>query len=159
MIYILPTLSRGLLNYNTSIHLWKSLNIFIHQASFGQLPCGHLHNYFNLHVCPSLRRRPVRPSVRPTFEFPIPAGVWQSVTNKSWLVCVKSEKYTFLVTTRPLGSKDKEKARYIHFDIRREEAKLRILKLASVFHQLPSFGPKQLCALAHLGYTCKLGTF
>ena len=37
---------------------------------------SHLHNYFNLHVCPSLRRPvPSRPSVRPTFEFPIPAGV------------------------------------------------------------------------------------
>ena len=33
----------------------------------------NLHNYFNLHVCPSLRRR--RRPVRPTFEFPIPAGV------------------------------------------------------------------------------------
>ena len=62
----------------------------------------HLHNYFNLHVCLSLRRRR-RPS-RPTFEFPIPSVVWQSVTNKSWLVCVKSEKCTFLVTIRPLGS-------------------------------------------------------
>ena len=26
-----------------------------------------------------------------------------------------------------------------------------MLKLASVFHHLPSVGPKQLCALAHLG--------
>ena len=60
------------------------------------------------------------------------------------MVCVKSEKYTFLVTTRPLGSKDKEKARYVHFDIRREEAKLRILKLASVFHHLTSDGPEYL---------------
>ena len=48
----------------------------------------------------------------------------------------------------PLGPRDKEKARYVHFDIRREEAKLRILKLASVFHHLPSVGPKQLCAVS-----------
>ena len=33
----------------------------------------------------------------------------------------------------------------------RGKAELRILKLASVFHHLPSVGPKQLCALAHLG--------
>ena len=59
----------------------------------------------------------------------------------------------------PLGPRDKEKARYVHFDIRREEAKLLILKLASVFHHLPSFGPKQLCALAHLGCTREVGTF
>ena len=57
----------------------------------------------------------------------------------------------------PLGPRDNEKARYVHFDIRREEAKLRILKLTSVFHHLPSFGPKQLCALAHLGCTRKAG--
>ena len=58
----------------------------------------------------------------------------------------------------PLGPRDNEKARYAHFDIRREEAKLRILKLASVFHHLPSFGPKQLGALAHLGCTREAGT-
>ena len=39
-----------------------------------------------------------------TFEFPIPEVVAQNVTNKICLVCVKSEKYAFLVTTRPLGS-------------------------------------------------------
>ena len=37
-------------------------------------------------------RRP-SPSRRPTSEFPIPVGVWESVANKSCLVCVKSEKY------------------------------------------------------------------
>ena len=58
----------------------------------------------------------------------------------------------------PLGPRDKEKASYIHFDIRREEANLHILKLASVFHHLPSFGPKQLCALAHLGCTREADT-
>ena len=38
------------------------------------------------------------------------------------------------------------------------KAKLRILKLASVFDHLSSVGPKQLCALAHLGCTCEAGT-
>ena len=56
------------------------------------------------------------------------------------------------------GPWDEEKLSYIHYDIRREEAKLRILEIASVFHHLPSVGPKQLCALAHLGCTREAGT-
>ena len=60
----------------------------------------HLHNYFNLNVCPSFRRR----RRRTTFNFQIPAVVSQSVTNECCLICVKSEKYSFLGTTRPLGS-------------------------------------------------------
>ena len=59
----------------------------------------------------------------------------------------------------PLGPWDEEKASYIHYNIRREEAKLRILKLASVFHHLRSVSPKQLCALAHLECTREAGTF
>ena len=110
----------------------------------------YLHNYFNLHFCLSFRR--------PTFEFPIPAVVLQSVTNKSCLVCVKSKEYSFLVTTGPLGSMRWGEAELHHYNIRREEAKIRILKLASVFHHLPSVGPKQLCALAHLGCTREAGT-
>ena len=58
----------------------------------------------------------------------------------------------------PWGPRDEEKPSYIHYKIRREEAKLRILKLASVFHHLSSVGPKQLCALAHLGCTREAGT-
>ena len=34
---------------------------------------------------------------------PIPAVVSQNVTNLSCLACNKSEKYTFLLTLRPLG--------------------------------------------------------
>ena len=53
----------------------------------------NLHNYFNLHVCPSIRRRRRRRwHRRPTFEFSIPDIVSHSVTNKSSLICVKSEK-------------------------------------------------------------------
>ena len=66
----------------------------------------HLHNYFNLHVCPSFRRRRRRRRRcrrRPTFDFQISAVISESVTNKSCLICVKSEKYAFLGTTRPLG--------------------------------------------------------
>ena len=56
------------------------------------------------------------------------------------------------------GSWHEEEPSYIHYDIRREEAKQRLLKLASVFHHLPSVSPKQLCALAPLGCTRKAGT-
>ena len=58
----------------------------------------------------------------------------------------------------PWGPWDEEKPSYIHYNIRREEAKQRILKLASVFHHIPSVGPKQLCVLAHLRCTRKAGT-
>ena len=58
----------------------------------------------------------------------------------------------------PLGPLDKDKASYIHYKIRREEAKLRILKLASVFHHLSSVCLKQLYALAHLGCAREAGT-
>ena len=47
---------------------------------------------------------------QPTFNFSIPAVVSQSVINKSCLICVKSEKDTFLGITRPLGSMRWEKA-------------------------------------------------
>ena len=58
----------------------------------------------------------------------------------------------------PWGPLDEGKPSYIHYKIRREEAKQRILKLASVFHHIPSVGSKQLCALAHLGCTRKAVT-
>ena len=52
----------------------------------------------------------------------------------------------------------KEKPNNVYYIIRQGEAKLRILELSSVFHHLPSAGPKQLCALAHLGCIRKAGT-
>ncbi len=42
--------------------------------------------------------------------------------------------------------------------IRQVKAKQGILKLTSVFHHLPSIGPKQVCALTHLGCTREAGT-
>jgi len=47
----------------------------------------------------------------------------------------------------------KVKLSYVHYIFSRGEAKLRILEFTSVFHHLPSVGPMQLCALAHLGCT------
>ena len=52
----------------------------------------------------------------------------------------------------------KAKPSYAQYIIRRGEAKLHILELTSVFHHLPSVGPKKLCALAHLRCTRKAGT-
>ena len=50
------------------------------------------------------------------------------------------------------------KSSYVHYISRKDEAELRVLKLTSVFHHLPSVDPKQLYALAHQGYTRKAGT-
>ena len=50
------------------------------------------------------------------------------------------------------------KPSYIQYIIRQGQAELQILELTSVFHHLPSVGPKQLCALAHLGCTREAGT-
>ena len=57
----------------------------------------HLNNYFDFHVCLSIRSSG---SVRPKLTS-IPARVSQNDTNKSCLVCVKSEKYASWVTLRP----------------------------------------------------------
>ena len=53
-------------------------------------------------------------SWRSTSEFPIPAVVSKNGNDKSCLVCVKSEKYAFLVTLRPLWSMREGEASYIH---------------------------------------------
>ena len=61
----------------------------------------------------------------------------------------------------PLDSWDpcgKAKPSYVQYIIGQGEAELRILELTSVFHHLPSVGPKQLRALAHLGCTREAGT-
>ena len=56
---------------------------------------------FPCHVCLSIRLS-VRPFVRVSKKLaPFPAVAWQNVTNKSCLVCVKSEKYASWVTLRP----------------------------------------------------------
>ena len=92
-IFILAWGSQWLISLNTHVPRLIKVNIYYKGKA-------NLHNYFNLHVCPSFRRR----RRRPTFVFPIPAVVLQSVTDKSCLICVKSKRYAFLVTTRPLGS-------------------------------------------------------
>ena len=80
-----------------------------------------------------------------------------SLTKVAWYVLRVKNMHSW-APPDPLGPWDEEKLSYIHYDIRREEAKRRILKLASVFYHLLSVGPKQLCALAHLGCTHEAGT-
>ena len=48
-----------------------------------------------------------RPSVT---QFPNPVGLSKNVTKEICLVCVKSEKYEFLVTLTPLGCMRQEEA-------------------------------------------------
>ena len=44
----------------------------------------------------------------------------------------------------------------LRYSVRQSRAAL--IKLTSVFHLFPTVGPKQLCALAHLGCTREAGT-
>ena len=105
--------------------------------------CSHLINYFDFQVCLSI-------CLCVQKEAPFPAVLSQNVTNKSCLVCVMSEKYASWVTLRPQWDR-----------CRRGEAKVRVFNIKttwSEFHYLPGVGPKQLCALAHLGCTRATGT-
>ena len=138
----------------------------------------NLNNYFRLHVCLSFRTY-VRLSVRTShfYFFRFPAVVSQNVINKSCLACVKSKKYASWVTIRPqvgLLLPRRSRGAYNRFQnhmirvsdaksdcSRRGEAEVRILNFKttwSEFHNLSRFGPKQLCASAHLGCTREAGT-
>ena len=59
----------------------------------------------------------------------------------------------FGLSLDPPGLWGEAKLSYIHNDIRRGIAKSRLSKLTSVFYHLSSDVPKQLAALAHLGFT------
>ena len=90
--------------------------------------------------------------------FRIPAVVSQNVTNESCLVGVKSEKYVVWVTLRPLGSMSQGEVKIHALQYSARQSRAAYIKLTLVFHHLPSVGPKQLCALAHLGCTREAGT-
>ena len=90
----------------------------------------NLNNYFDFHVCLSFRlfvRSSVRSSVRSCVQilYQFPAVISQNVTNKSCLVCVKSEKYAALVTLRPQWDR-----------CRRGEAEVRILDFKTTWSEL-----------------------
>ena len=90
----------------------------------------YLNNYFNFHVCLSIRVPcSVVPSVRGSGSVrlnltSIPASVSQNVTNKSCLVSVKSEKYASWVTLRPQWDR-----------CRRGEAEVRILNFKTTWSE------------------------
>ena len=76
----------------------------------------HLNNYFDFHVCLSIRPSVRVPCVRNLT--PLPAVLSQNIFYKSCLVCIKCEKYTSWVTLRP------------HWDCcRRGKAEVRIYNL------------------------------
>ena len=75
--------------------------------------------------------------------------VWNRVKdNMKIFVMLQSQHQA---TTMP-------KLSYAQYIIIWGKAKLCILQLTLVFHHLPSVGPKQLCALAHLGCTHEAST-
>ena len=78
----------------------------------------YLNNYFVIHVWlsfhpPSILRPSVRPFICPSVGTLTPGSAVgsQNDTNKSFLVCVKSEQYAFWVTLRPLGFMRQGKAK------------------------------------------------
>ena len=84
--------------------------------------------------------------------------VSQDVTNKSYLVCIRVKNMHTMSPKDLLGLWGEEKPSYAHDNIRQGKAKLRLPKITSVFHHLPSIGPKQLFVLAHLGCTLEADT-
>ena len=73
-------------------------------------------------------------------------------------VCILSEKFAIWITLRTFGFMRQGKLNYEDYNLKQGKAKIHSLELTSVFHPLPSVSPKQLCALAHLGCTCEVGT-
>ena len=53
----------------------------------------------------------------------------------------------------------KAKPSHVKYIISQGKAGLCSLELTSVFHHLPIANPKQFCALANLGCTCKARTY
>ena len=58
--------------------------------------------------------------------------------------------------TNVVHEERRSQATYVHYGFMQGKADL-CLKLCSLFKQLTSAGPRQLCTSAHLGYTCKVG--
>ena len=115
----------------------------------------NLHQYFNLHVCLSFR-----PSFRPVPSVPSHLRV---------SLCLEFQR-----PSQTAAEQGKAELRILYFKTtwsefqkpsqiaaKRGKAELRILDFKTIwseFHHLPIVGPKQLCALAHLGCTRAAGT-
>ena len=88
----------------------------------------NLNYYINFHACLSFR---------PCFG-KISSNSRSSITKchgKSCLIGIKSEKYAFWVTLRPLEfMRQLVKLRSMHYNISQSKANLSLLKLTSVFH-------------------------
>ena len=93
-----------------------------------------------------------------TFDFPIYAVVLQDITNESCLVCIKSEKYVFWVTIRPLGSMKRDKSKLLKLQYQVVHSEATYNSTHSSVSSPPSVSPNQLCLLAHLGCTRAAGT-
>ena len=116
---------------------------------------SNLHNYFNLHVCPSIWHQRHVPLL--SFQF----LQWyhiRSLVKVAWYVLRVKNMHSWS-PSHPWGPLDEMKLSYIHYNIRGVVIKLHTLKIASVIHHLPSVGPKQLCPSAHVGCTREGGTF
>ena len=97
---------------------------------------------------------------------PIPVTHWQEnqISWKKWRfeifgIAAPSRRSPLVIhALGPHGSmsQGKVKIHALQYSLRRSRAAY--IKLTLVFHHLPSGGPKQLCALAHLGCTREAGT-
>ena len=81
-------------------HLW------VNHTQWGQIENQQVPIYITISTFTSVRPYGVGVGVtsRHTFKLPIPAVDSQNVSNKSYLACAQSEKYSFGFTLRPLGS-------------------------------------------------------
>ena len=80
-----------------------------------------------------------------------------SLIKVAWYVLIVKNMHS-VSSSDPWGPRGKEKPSYVYYIIRQGKADLHTLKLTTVFHHLPSVGPIQLCALAHLVFTRKVDT-
>ena len=119
----------------------------------------YLNNYFNFYVCLSLRRRR-----RCRHHVPLPSLQFLQAYDKVslikfvWYVLRVKNIYSWSPPDPFVHETRRRQVTYIMTLGKRKLSYLHILKLASVFHHLPSVGPKQLCVLAHLGCTREAGT-
>ena len=81
---------------------------------------GFLHNYFNIHVCPSSWRW----LLRHPFILPIPAMLSQNVTNESSWCVLRVENMHSLSPSDPLRSARRGEAMLctLHYQARRRQA-------------------------------------
>ena len=109
-------------------------------------------NYFRYHVCLSA----------------LPSVCQFNIKISNYCNCITINRYVLRVKNMhsglpsdPWGLSGEAKLSYVYDNIRQSKAKLSYLwlsKLILVFYHLPNVGPKQLCALIHLGCTHEAGT-